>query len=127
MTSVTGVLSARSCRNRSAAWLLVLVIWWRRLLIGDGSGESDVEGPGNGALTWPMSFRGSVGGQCLLVMGSEFGAVVASSVEALGVGLSVTRGETAVIWQERRGLLSQCSGTWSVRNEWVRGCMLCSG
>ena len=72
-------------------------------MIGDGSGKSDVEGPGDGELTWPMgvcpplSFRGSVGGQCLLVMGAEFGAVVASSVEALGVSLSVTRGEAAMI------------------------------
>ena len=70
------------------------------MLIGDGSGVSDVEGPGNGALTWPigvsppLSVRGSLGGRYLLVMGAE---VVASSVEALGVGMYVKRGETAVI------------------------------
>ena len=70
------------------------------MLIGDGSGGSDVEGPGNGALTWPigvsspLSFRGRLGGRYLLVMGAEF---VASSVEALGVGMYVKRGEAAVI------------------------------
>ena len=70
------------------------------MLIGDGSGGSDVEGRGNGALTWPfgvsppLSFRGSLGGQYLLVIGAE---VVSSSVEALGVGMYVKRGKAAVI------------------------------
>ncbi len=69
-------------------------------MIGDGSGGSDVEGRGNGALAWPfggsppLSFRGSLGGQYLLVMGAE---VVSASVEALGVGMYVKRCKAAVI------------------------------